>query len=265
MKSRRSSSAGSKTKPSVMWSGNRKRSGCESVTDGEFRRTFFHIDFLQRLQGVAVSGGIATKFRTRAGEIDFAPPRVTVTGKLRHVEDIQTADFNFLRSVATRTPKVTIPSPTMVHFRGGRRESTSRRTRIWMSSSRISRRRIATSSPRSTRPAAGTSSSTTRTSRTCAIRRCARSSRGARRRSQQLPHAYAALINSGDRRASAGSRRRHSPVPRQHAERVGGGRRLRAGRRRTLQRAARRRVLSRVRRHAIGIVRARCGSCRTTR
>ena len=95
--------------------------GLQSITDGEFRRTFFHIDFLQRLEGVAISGGIATKFHTREGEIDFAPPRVTVTGKLRHVQDIQTADFTFLRSVATRTPKVTIPSPTMVHFRGGRK------------------------------------------------------------------------------------------------------------------------------------------------
>jgi 5-methyltetrahydropteroyltriglutamate--homocysteine methyltransferase len=44
-----------------------------------------------------------------------------VTGKLRHVEDIQRADFEFLRSVTNQTPKVTIPSPTMVHFRGGRK------------------------------------------------------------------------------------------------------------------------------------------------
>lgn len=95
--------------------------GLQSVTDGEFRRTFFHIDFLQRLEGVAVSGGIAAKFHTREGDIDFAPPRITVSGKLRHVQDIQTADFRFLRSVTTRTPKVTIPSPTMVHFRGGRK------------------------------------------------------------------------------------------------------------------------------------------------
>jgi 5-methyltetrahydropteroyltriglutamate--homocysteine methyltransferase len=95
--------------------------GLHSITDGEFRRTFFHIDFLERLEGIAVAGGIATKFHTREGEIDFAPPRVTVTGKLRHVRDIQTADFQFLKSVATRTPKVTIPSPTMVHFRGGRK------------------------------------------------------------------------------------------------------------------------------------------------
>ena len=94
--------------------------GLQSITDGEFRRTFFHIDFLKRLQGVAVSGGIATKFHTRDGEIDFAPPRLTVTGKLRHMQDIQTEDFQFLKSVTSHVPKVTIPSPTMVHFRGGR-------------------------------------------------------------------------------------------------------------------------------------------------
>ena len=95
--------------------------GLQSITDGEFRRTFFHVDFLERLEGVAVSAGVGAKFHTREGEIDFAPPRVTVTGKLRHVQDIQTADFQFLQSVATKTPKVTIPSPTMVHFRGGRK------------------------------------------------------------------------------------------------------------------------------------------------
>ncbi len=95
--------------------------GLQSVTDGEFRRTFFHIDFLERLEGVTVSGGIQVKFHSKQGEIDFAPPRLAVTGKLRHVEDIQKADFEFLNSVTNRTPKVTIPSPTMVHFRGGRK------------------------------------------------------------------------------------------------------------------------------------------------
>jgi 5-methyltetrahydropteroyltriglutamate--homocysteine methyltransferase len=95
--------------------------GLHSITDGEFRRTFFHIDFLERLAGVTVSGGIGAKFHGKKGEVDFAPPRISVTGKLRHVEDIQKADFEFLKSVATQTPKVTIPSPTMVHFRGGRK------------------------------------------------------------------------------------------------------------------------------------------------
>lgn len=94
--------------------------GLQSVTDGEFRRTFFHVDFLERLQGVTVSGSIDVKFHKRDGDVNFAPPRLSVTGKLRHVRDIQKADFDFLRSVARRAPKVTIPSPTMVHFRGGR-------------------------------------------------------------------------------------------------------------------------------------------------
>jgi 5-methyltetrahydropteroyltriglutamate--homocysteine methyltransferase len=95
--------------------------GLQSVTDGEFRRTFFHIDFLERLAGVTVSGGIEVKFTGKKGTVDFAPPRLSVTGKLRHVQDIQKADFEFLKSVTNNTPKVTIPSPTMVHFRGGRK------------------------------------------------------------------------------------------------------------------------------------------------
>jgi 5-methyltetrahydropteroyltriglutamate--homocysteine methyltransferase len=94
--------------------------GLRSVTDGEFRRTYFHIDFLERLEGVTTSGGIEVKFKRRDGEVNFAPPRLAVTGKLRHKQDIQKADFEFLKSVTTQTPKVTIPSPTMVHFRGGR-------------------------------------------------------------------------------------------------------------------------------------------------
>jgi 5-methyltetrahydropteroyltriglutamate--homocysteine methyltransferase len=94
--------------------------GLRSITDGEFRRTYFHVDFLQRLQGVTVSGGIDVKFRSQRGEVNFAPPRLSVTGRLRHTEDIQKADFEFLRAVTSQTAKVTIPSPTMVHFRGGR-------------------------------------------------------------------------------------------------------------------------------------------------
>jgi len=94
--------------------------GLESITDGEFRRFIFHIDFLSRLGGIEERGGIATKFHTRDGEVDYAPPRLVVTGRLRHSEGIQRRDFEFLSSVTSRTPKVSIPSPTMVHFRGGR-------------------------------------------------------------------------------------------------------------------------------------------------
>ena len=65
-------------------------------------------------------GGIAASFHSATGDVNFAPPVMHVTGKLRHARPIQVADFEFLRSVTKRTPKVTIPSPTMLHFRGGR-------------------------------------------------------------------------------------------------------------------------------------------------
>ena len=94
--------------------------GLRGITDGEFRRTYFHIDFLTQLQGVETKGGIAVSFHSNAGNVDFSPPVMHVTGPVRHVKDIQRADFEFLKSVTKATPKVTIPSPTMLHFRGGR-------------------------------------------------------------------------------------------------------------------------------------------------
>jgi 5-methyltetrahydropteroyltriglutamate--homocysteine methyltransferase len=94
--------------------------GLEGITDGEFRRTYFHIDFLEQLDGVETRGGLTAHFHSAKGEVDFAPPVLHVTGKVRHSHPIQVADFEFLKSVTKRTPKVTIPSPTMLHFRGGR-------------------------------------------------------------------------------------------------------------------------------------------------
>jgi 5-methyltetrahydropteroyltriglutamate--homocysteine methyltransferase len=99
--------------------------GLEGITDGEFRRTYFHIDFLEQLSGVETKGGISMSFHSAAGNVDFAPPVMRVTAPVRHVKPIQVDDFKFLRSVTKRTPKVSIPSPTMLHFRGGR-EAISR-------------------------------------------------------------------------------------------------------------------------------------------
>jgi 5-methyltetrahydropteroyltriglutamate--homocysteine methyltransferase len=92
--------------------------GLESVTDGEYRRTYFHIDFLEQLGGVATD--IPVTVKKADGTEELAPPVMRVTGKVRHLKDIQVADFRYLRGVTRRTPKVTIPSPTMLHFRGGR-------------------------------------------------------------------------------------------------------------------------------------------------
>ncbi|MCL4264214.1 MAG: 5-methyltetrahydropteroyltriglutamate--homocysteine S-methyltransferase [Anaerolineae bacterium] len=94
--------------------------GLRSITDGEFRRTYFHLDFLQQLQGVTVTGSIAASSDAQS-KVGFTPPKLSVTGKLRHVKNIQVDDFNYLQSQVSQTPKVTIPSPTMVHFRGGRK------------------------------------------------------------------------------------------------------------------------------------------------
>jgi 5-methyltetrahydropteroyltriglutamate--homocysteine methyltransferase len=99
--------------------------GLSGITDGEFRRTYFHVDFLEQLDGVETKGGIAVRFHTAQGNVEFAPPVMKVTGPVRHAKPIQVADFEFLKSVTHRTPKVTIPSPTMLHFRGGR-EAISR-------------------------------------------------------------------------------------------------------------------------------------------
>src|SRR5918996_1577592 len=96
--------------------------GLQGITDGEFRRTFFHVDFLERLDGVTVAeGGFSASFRRDDGtEVGFKPPTMRVTGRLRHSRPIQGRDFEFLKGVTSKTPKVCIPSPSMLHFRGGR-------------------------------------------------------------------------------------------------------------------------------------------------
>ncbi len=95
--------------------------GMKSITDGEFRRDYFHLDFLKELEGVSVTGGIEANPNAKVAEDGFTPPKLSVTGKLRHQHDIQVADYEFLKSVVSQTAKVSIPSPTMVHFRGGRK------------------------------------------------------------------------------------------------------------------------------------------------
>lgn len=94
--------------------------GLKSITDGEFRRTYFHIDFLEQLGGVKTD--IPVTIRKADGTEELAPPVIRVVDKVRHARDIQKADFEFLKANvgAGRTPKVCIPSPTMLHFRGGR-------------------------------------------------------------------------------------------------------------------------------------------------
>ena len=96
-----------------------EETGIQSITDGEYRRAFFHLDFLEQLDGVTVIGAIASSSDSES-RVGMAPPRIVITGKLAHTKAIQVDDYNFVASHTDRQPKVCIPSPTMTHFRGGR-------------------------------------------------------------------------------------------------------------------------------------------------
>ncbi len=76
-------------------------------------------DFLEQLEGVVVTGNIAASSDS-ANTVQMTPPKLTVAGPLRHTHDIQVDDYSYLASCTHQTAKVCIPSPTMVHFRGGR-------------------------------------------------------------------------------------------------------------------------------------------------
>ena len=95
--------------------------GLRSATDGEFRRASWHMDFIYQIGGIEkTAGNIAVRFRNEQGVIEFTPAALHVAEKLRLDRTIFGEDFAFLKSVTTNTPKLTIPSPSMVHYRGGR-------------------------------------------------------------------------------------------------------------------------------------------------
>ena len=95
--------------------------GFRVCTDGEFNRRGWHRDFLLKIQNVAlVPSKVATRFHTATGEQRHAMPTMAVQGKLGRPSEMFVGDFRYLKSIAHTTPKLTIPSPTILHFRGGR-------------------------------------------------------------------------------------------------------------------------------------------------
>jgi len=95
--------------------------GMQSITDGEFRRGLWHMDFVCDFANVQQAPGIPIKFHSEEGEIEWAPPGVKITGRLSRPHPIFVDDFKFLKSITKGTPKITIPSPSVLHFRGGRK------------------------------------------------------------------------------------------------------------------------------------------------
>jgi methionine synthase II (cobalamin-independent) len=98
--------------------------GMQGVSDGEFRRTLWHADFLAQFDGIKVVEGLspdsAKHFQNPDADVQRSPTQFVVTGKLGHPHGIETENFKFLASVTKNTPKQCIPSPSLVHFRTGR-------------------------------------------------------------------------------------------------------------------------------------------------
>jgi 5-methyltetrahydropteroyltriglutamate--homocysteine methyltransferase len=96
--------------------------GLQASTDGELRRASWHMDFIFQLDGITKEAGQApVQFHNEHGDIEFVPAALHVDGKLGVSKTIFGDDFTFLKDTVTKTvPKLTIPSPSMVHYRGGK-------------------------------------------------------------------------------------------------------------------------------------------------
>jgi 5-methyltetrahydropteroyltriglutamate--homocysteine methyltransferase len=98
--------------------------GLRTVTDGEQRRQSWHMDFIYQLGGIekVQDDTIKVDFHNKDKHLEWSPPSAHVTGRISLAKTIFADAFTFLRDNAapTQTPKLTIPSPSMVHYRGGR-------------------------------------------------------------------------------------------------------------------------------------------------
>jgi 5-methyltetrahydropteroyltriglutamate--homocysteine methyltransferase len=100
-----------------------KAVGLGVCTDGEFHRRHWFLDFIERIDGVTIKGTMPAKFHSATGEADWAPPRIEVHGRLGRSKPLAVQDFESLLPIARGAgllAKQPIPSPTILHFRGGR-------------------------------------------------------------------------------------------------------------------------------------------------
>jgi 5-methyltetrahydropteroyltriglutamate--homocysteine methyltransferase len=95
--------------------------GLLGITDGEMRREYWHLDFLTEIGGVVFEEGhMPLHWHRHDGvQLQWVPPEVKVTGRLTRTHPIQVNDFNYLKSVVKKNPKVCIPSPSMMIVQGG--------------------------------------------------------------------------------------------------------------------------------------------------
>ena len=98
--------------------------GLQAVTDGEYRRKLWNVDFIKKFEGVLVKEGLAEEagksFQGGDANLQRSPTRFEVSDKLKRVREHEVENFKFTQSVSKVTAKLSIPSPSVLHFRGGR-------------------------------------------------------------------------------------------------------------------------------------------------
>ena len=99
-----------------------EEAGLESITDGEFRRAIWHVDFLTGFDGItATRSNYAIKFQGKGGETAETSSMMVVSGKIRRSKPVMIDHFKFLKQNTSRTAKFCMPAPTYMHMRGGRK------------------------------------------------------------------------------------------------------------------------------------------------
>jgi 5-methyltetrahydropteroyltriglutamate--homocysteine methyltransferase len=99
-----------------------ENAGLQAVTDGEFRRAFWHVDFLTGFEGIAATQSqYALKFHGEGGAESETRSMMVVNGKVKRTRPVMLEPFRFLKSNTKKTAKLCIPSPTYLHMRGGRK------------------------------------------------------------------------------------------------------------------------------------------------
>ncbi len=91
-----------------------EQAGLQSITDGEFRRSSYWAHFVEAVDGLAVAPALFEFIDAEGDHVAFTAP--LVTGPVRRARPISTGEFEFLRRVTERTPKITMPAPSTMHF-----------------------------------------------------------------------------------------------------------------------------------------------------
>ena len=226
--------------------------GLKLVTDGEFNRSSWHRDFMLKFANVRmIPSKLSVRFHSADGDRLHSPPTMQVTGKLARPPGggIFVDDFKFLVSIARATPKITIPSPTVMHFRGGREAIDAKAypdiAAFYDDLARLYREEIADLSQAGCRYLQIDEVNLAYLCDPELRRQVANIGEDP----ATLPKTYARLLNDTIRDRPA-DMTVCMHLPRQLRRRLGGGRRLRADRRAPVQRHQGRRLFPRIRQRA---------------